>query len=613
MARAVPELPAALSALQPVLNRMLAKSPDARYPDMAAMLLDVSRHLLRAPELLRAPPGMPQVSPTERLHQLGFLTTGMHAVQAAASTQVLGKGVKAPNKGLRMAAVAVAALTLGALAFGLWSRIQSPATPPAPAAAAFARADNSIAVLPFVSMSTDKDQEFFADGISEELLNQLAKIPELRVISRTSSFAFKGKDVGVGEIARQLGVAHVLEGSIRRSGDKVRITAQLVRTSDSSHLWSETYDRELTDIFAVQDEISQAVVGQLKVKLLGGAPKAAAVNPEAYALFLEARSFSRLGTAAGLQQANDLLEKAIRIDPAYARAWTGISRNHAFFATRIAGVDSAEHVRLSRAAANKALAIDPDYAPARVALASLSIDIDRDLPGGVRQMEEALRLAPEDSAVLSTAGSLLAALGRRREALALTESLAARDPANPTPFISIGQGHFESGRFDEAIAAYRKALQLNPTRPTAHYGIADCLIAKGEPRAALAEIQLEPEDSPWRKIGLPVVWHALGEDANAEAALAELIRDLEKDAAYNIAYVQAQLGHADATFEWLDKAVAYKDPGLAQILFDERGFAAVRDDPRWLKFLESIGRAPGQLAAIKFDTGPITRLDAAKP
>jgi hypothetical protein len=169
---------------------------------MAAMLLDVSRHLLRAPELLRAPPGMPQVSPTERLHQLGFLTTGMHAVQAAASTQVLDKGMKARNKGLRMAAVAVAALTIGALAYGLWSRYRSPVEAPTPAAATVASADKSIAVLPFVSMSTDKDQEFFADGISEELLNQLAKVPELRVIARTSSFAFKGKDVGVSEIAR---------------------------------------------------------------------------------------------------------------------------------------------------------------------------------------------------------------------------------------------------------------------------------------------------------------------------------------------------------------------------------------------------------------------------
>ena len=342
-----------------------------------------------------------------------------------------------------MAAVVVAALTIGVLAFGLWSRYKSPAVAPAQAAAAVARADNSIAVLPFVSMSTDKDQEFFADGISEELLNQLAKVPELRVIARTSSFAFKGKDVGVSEIARQLGVAHILEGSIRRSGNKIRITAQLVRTSDSSHLWSETYDRELTDIFAVQDEISQAVVDQLKLKLLGGAPKATAVNPEAYALFLEARSFSRRGTAAGLQQANNLLEKAIRIDPAYAEAWTAISRNHAFWATGIAGVDSAEHVRLSRAAANKALAIDPDFAPAHVALASLSIDFDQDLPGAARQMLQALRLAPDDNAVQSTSATLLYDLGRREEALALTEALAARDPANPDRFRKHGPGLFE--------------------------------------------------------------------------------------------------------------------------------------------------------------------------
>ena len=612
LSRAIPALPATLAPLQPVINRMLAKSPDARYPDMAAMLLDVSRHLLRAPELLRAPPGMPQVSPTERLHQLGFLTTGM---QAAESTQVLGmapgvnantQGRKVPKQGFRMAALVLAALSIGLLALGLWFRHDSPAAAPAQPAAAVVRADNSIAVLPFVSLSADKDQEFFADGISEELLNQLAKIPELRVIARTSSFAFKGKDVGVREIARQLGVTHVLEGSIRRSGNKLRITAQLIRTSDSSHLWAETYDRELTDIFAVQDEISLAVVDQLKLKLLGGAPKATAVNPQAYALFLEARSISRKGTAASWMQALALLEKAIRIDPAYAEAWTGISRLQYFLASSMAGTESAEHVVLSRAAANQSLAIDPDFAPARVALAGLSMTFDHDLPEAARQMVQALRLAPDDYDVQFASSTLLAYLGRRKEWLASTEALAARDPGNPAPFASMGFAYLTAGQFDDAIASFRKVLQLSPGRPSMHANIATCLIAKGDPRAGLAEMQLEPEEGKlWREIGFTTVWHALGEDAKAEAALAELIRDFEKDDAYNIAYVQARLGHTEAAFEWLEKALAYRDPGLAEVLFDDWRFAAIHADPRWLKFLQKIGRAPEQLAAIKFNVGTI--------
>ena len=171
-----------------------------------------------------------------------------------------------------------------------------------------AGADRSVAVLPFVDMSADKDQEYFADGISEELLNLLAQIPQLRVIARTSSFAFKGKEVDIAEIAKKLNVANVLEGSVRKSGDKLRITAQLIRASDSSHLWSQTYDRELTDVFTVQDEIAAAVVEQLKVTLLGSAPKARVTDPKAYGLFLQARELGRQYSAEGVRAGDCALQ-----------------------------------------------------------------------------------------------------------------------------------------------------------------------------------------------------------------------------------------------------------------------------------------------------------------
>jgi TolB-like protein len=201
----------------------------------------------------------------------------------------------------------------------------STATSPAPTAETLPT-DASIAVLPFVNMSPDKDQEYFADGISEELLNLLAQVPELRVIARTSSFSFKGKDVDIAEIARRLNVANVLEGSVRKSGDKLRITAQLVRASDSSHLWSQTYDRQMADVFEVQDEIAASVVSELKIKLLGTAPPTSHVtDPQAYSLLLQARASFRQGTAEAVKRSIKQFDQALAIDPGYAAAWADLA------------------------------------------------------------------------------------------------------------------------------------------------------------------------------------------------------------------------------------------------------------------------------------------------
>src|SRR6478735_3528705 len=188
-------------------------------------------------------------------------------------------------------------------------------------------AEHSIAVLPFVNMSDEKSNEYFSDGISEELLNLLAKIPQLQVTARTSSFAFKGKEIGITEVARQLHVAHVLEGSVRKSGNAVRITAQLINAATDTHLWSETYDRKLDDIFAIQDEIAADVVKQLKVTLLGAAPKARTTDPEAYALYLQAVQLGRQNTEEGFKQSDEVFRKALAIDPRYAPAWADLSGN----------------------------------------------------------------------------------------------------------------------------------------------------------------------------------------------------------------------------------------------------------------------------------------------
>ena len=491
-------------------------------------------------------------------------------------------------------------LLLGGGAFWYYDRASETATvasPPSPTAVTTAT-DRSIAVLPFVNMSSDKEQEYFADGISEELLNLLAQVPELRVIARTSSFSFKGKEVDIAEIARKLNVANVLEGSVRRSGEKVRITAQLVRASDSSNLWSETYERPLDNIFAVQDEIAAAVLEQLKLELLGAAPKTKASDPKAYTLFLQARHWGRQGTPEGLERSIALYERALSIDANDAAAWKGLANDYLNQASHsLRPID--EGYRLARNALEKALAIDSDYAPAHGALGWIAMTYDGDLAAAARSYEHALALEPTNIDIIGNAATLAQFLGRLDTASALDEYANARDPVNAPGHANLGTTYLYAGRLDEALESYRTALSLSPGAGSVQYSIGVALLLKGDPAAALAATQKESNEV-FRMIGLPMVWHALGKKAESDAALAELIRVYGKEAAYNVAYVLAYRGEADRAFEWLDKAAAYHDPGLATIVVNPL-FANIHQDPRWLPFLRKVGKAPEQLAAIKFD------------
>jgi TolB-like protein/Flp pilus assembly protein TadD len=457
----------------------------------------------------------------------------------------------------------------------------------------------SIAVLPFVDMSPGKDQEYFADGIAEELLNLLAQIPQLRVISRSSAFSYKGKDVKLADVAYELNVAHILEGSVRKAGNQVRITAQLIDARSDTHLWSQTYDRPLDNIFAVQDEIAAAVVAQLKLKLLGGVPKARAVNPRAYALYLQASQLIYESTPKGYEQSIALYQQAIAIDANYAAAWIGLSEVYRQQAGNgLRPIDEA--FRMAREAANKALSIDPDFAPAHVELGWIAMTYDGDLTAAAQHYEHALALEPTNPDIVrNTACCLAAALGRVDTAVAAGEYVAARDPLNPRGHVMLANDYVYAGRLDEAIASLRTALRLRPDYAGLQSGIGDALLLKGEPAAALAAIQKDPSEF-WRRIGLPMAWHALGKQAESNAALAELIQNNEKTAAYNIAYVLAFRGEADRAFEWLDKAVTYNDPGLIEIAVQPL-FANLHKDPRWGPFLHRIGKAPEQLAAITFD------------
>jgi len=510
------------------------------------------------------------------------------------ATQVMptGPGGSFKARG-RVAAAALVVVLIAVPFFLLRTR--------APVAESTANDTPSIAVLPFLDMSEAKDQQYFSDGMSEELLNLLAKIPALRVTSRSSAFSFRGRNVSIPEIAKTLNVAHILEGSVRKAGNKLRITAQLIDARTDAHVWSETYDRSMDDVFAVQDEISAAVVAKLKVALLGAMPKVRQTDPRAYDLFLQSNEVSRQSRPDRYQRQLALMKEALAIDPNYVAAWTRLAVVHANEAAQ--GVDDTrgpvEEYRLAREAANKALALDPTYIWTYPALAQIAREADLDFAAAARYLEQALSLEPGNVGLMIPAASLVENLGRLKEAAELREAALARDPLNPSISFNLGLTYLYLGRDNDAIAACKRSLSVAPKRVVAHYVIALAFLGKNDPQAALAEIEQEPSET-WRDIGLALVHHALGRKTESDEALAALILKYEKDSAFNVASVLAYRGEADRAFEWLDKAVAYHDSGLSIASFEPL-LTSLHSDPRWLPFLRKLGNAPEQLAAIKFE------------
>jgi len=467
-----------------------------------------------------------------------------------------------------------------------------------PAPAPPVASDRSIAVMPFLNMSPDKDQEYFADGISEELLNLLARVPELRVIARTSSFSFKGSNADIAEIARRLHVSHVLEGSVRTSSDTLRVTAQLVRTSDSSHLWSQTYDRRLTDVFAVQDDIAAAVVEQLKVRLLGAAPKLRETDPKAYALFLEARSSAQLFTQESMRRSIALYEQALDIDSDYAPAWDGLAQGYYSLADfdMMAGEDV---LPPARDAVRRALEIDPDYAPAYARAALIDGALRGDLAAAARHLERGLALDPSNVDLAGVAIKIARRLNRLDLALGLSEYVVARDPVNSFGYEQLAISYANVGRFDDAVRACRAGLDLNPEAATLHGLAGDALMGKGEAAAALAEYELEPMES-FRLSGFYLANGMLGKEGKSRAALDQLTSKFGRTSPYYIASALGFRGEIDRAFEWLEKAVELRSTTVGVIASDP-WLESLHSDPRWVPLLRRVGSAPEQLAAIRFD------------
>jgi len=439
--------------------------------------------------------------------------------------------------------------------------------------------ERSIAVLPFANLSEDKANEYFADGLSDELLNLLSRVAGLRVVARTSSFSFKGRTASAAQIARELKVTHLLEGSVRRSGSRVRITAQLIRASDSSHVWSQSFDRDLSDIFAVQDEIAAAVARGLELKLFGGpAPKAQPTDPRAYALYLQGRHFFSLYSATGYAQAIPALEGALAIDPGFAPAW-GILGALYWGQANNSLIPYGEGARKARLASDKALALDPEQAEPMSLLGLLDVIEHRDVARGLQRIQRALELEPHNQRVLSRAANVARQRGRTEEAIGYAEQALNADPLSPNAHAVLGLTYYYAGRLDDAEAMRRRLLALSPGWLSGYYYLGRILLERGDARAALAAMEQEPSPM-WRLTGLALVHHALGSHVASDAALEELRKEDPVGIAYQFAEIHAYRGETDLAFEWLERAEATNDSGLTDAITNPL-MRSLHTDPRW--------------------------------
>jgi TolB-like protein/Tfp pilus assembly protein PilF len=464
------------------------------------------------------------------------------------------------------------------------------ATPTSPAnpSAGLAIPDKSIAVLPFADMSAGKDQEYMSDGIAEEILNLLAQASDLKVIARTSSFAFKGERIEIAEIAKRLNVAHVVEGSVRTSGDKIRITAQLVRASDSSHLWSERYDRPMDDIFLVQDEIASAIAQALEIKLMGGQlgrREGGTQNLEAYKLYLRAVEASNEGTKVSVEAAGRYLERAIELDSNYGKAWdflSGITIRKADLGL----LDTIASYERARQLTLHALELSPELADAHAGLAEINLVFDWNWAEAEAGIKRALKIDPESLWARNTAGRLYMALGRFDEAERELEAARTRDPLEPYLTLNLGIANYLAGNYSESETYYRKLQELSPDFLWTRVYLGKTLLALGRPEAAL-QIVREESDESVRLLYLPIMLQAVGLNSEANEALKAQIAAWADTGAYFVAKTYAYRGDHDLAFAWLDRAYKQKDPGLVEMT-GEPLLNGIAEDPRFKEFLQRI-------------------------
>jgi TolB-like protein/class 3 adenylate cyclase/Flp pilus assembly protein TadD len=477
------------------------------------------------------------------------------------------------------------------------------ATAPATAAAAL----KSVAVLAFVNLSDEKGSEYFSDGISEELLTMLQKIPGLRVVARTSAFSFKGKDATAQEIGQKLGVAHLIEGSVRKAGNSVRIAARLTRTDNAEQLWSENYTRDLKDVFAVQTELAETIVGRLRGQLTSGAvdpviqaqvqaaEKGGTRNVEAHQSYLQGRFYYDRYSEKGAELALAAYQRAVELDPNFALAWAGLAQAHLWycsFSSEAGRKGFEDHLARAREAVAKALQLEPNLPEALLPRSRIQL-FDNDHEGAAGTLRTALALAPANPALLDAAANLSLARGDMDRSIALYRQALELDPLNPAARLFLAYNLAFNGQYAEARAEFPRVVELNPAIPWAHAGLGLCYALEGKFEDAVTAAQ--DDAGEWaRLVTVAIAYWGQKRIPEADAALAKLTEGFADTAAYQIAEAHAYRGEKDQAFEWLERARRQRDAGLVGMRRDPL-LKNLVGDPRWSAFLREVGLADDQL------------------
>lgn len=443
--------------------------------------------------------------------------------------------------------------------------------------------EKSIAVLAFADMSPKNDHEYFSDGISEELLNILVKIPELKVISRTSSFSYKDKNLTATEIGAELKVSHILEGSIRKSGNTVRITAQLINTNDGSHVWSHTYDRNLDSIFKIQDEIAGEVSKQLEFSILGKSERTYTPVTEAYNLYLQANHLTRQNTKESYLLAEDIVKEAIAIDSSYSDAWDLLGSIYNTGSYNFSIGDVQESTAKGIKAIEKAIKLDPNSADAYASLASLKERIWK-FDESARYMDRALELEPNNAVIIGTAA--LHTFGDIEKSVELIKKAIKLDPLVYTNYFNLGFAYYRLGHLEEAIEAFNKYTVYYPNSQILHYMKGQVLLAQGKKEEALEEFKQEKHEF-FSSYGMNFILYAIGGESKSKAIFNEFLEKFSQTDPANTADLYAFRGDFEKVFEYLNKAFDIKDPVLMEAL-SYPSFKPIYKDPRWKTFIGRI-------------------------
>ena len=447
----------------------------------------------------------------------------------------------------------------------------------------------SIAVLPFVNLSENKNDEYFSDGITDDILTYLYKIGDLQVLSRTTMRQYKESNKSIREIGNELNVSAILEGSVRRTGNKIHLVAQLIDAKSDDHLWAEIYDREIEDVFSVQTEIAKKIAEALHSKLspdeLNKLTTPSITNIDAYNLQLEGEFYLFKGNSENVLKAIEKFNQTLALDSGIARTWAYLATSYARLAD-LGAISTDEGYSKARYAAYKAIMLDDNYAQGHTIMGWIKRSYDWDWVGAEIECQRALELAPGDVTVIRNLANLKKSLGRFDEAIELIKKAVLLDPKKIPVFTSLGLFSMYANRLEDAAVAYQKAIELDPEYPIAHTFLGLVYILQGKPDLAVTTIQKETDEG-WRLYGLSQAFYSAGKMAESDSTLKVLITNYGSESSYQIAEVYAFRGNADLAFEWLEKAYTSRDGGLSEIKGDPF-MKNIESDPRYKPFLKKM-------------------------